>query len=270
MSRLGIVFIAIVLLAATFLAWAWWKFSNPVVTKPPVFFTNEGDKIRFSPDSEFVKGVLSEPAKKAPGGRNVFHAVGQILLLVEPSGALIGSQKTYVHLDQKLSARLGIEKPDAPINTSFGIVEIPKEQADQMRVGSRLLISLYGLRKASAVGRILKIQTAENSRNFSSLLFKIDQGRDWYPGANCEIHFPEISSVPSRIPARSIVHFRKSDHVFIEWEKGLYSPRVVTVLEEDDTAFNVLGVKPGERVVTKGAILLQPFLTIKEREDRGN
>ncbi|PJZ70703.1 hypothetical protein CH373_07170 [Leptospira perolatii] len=271
MSRLRILFLFSLVCAAAFLFWAWWKFSHPPEIKPAHYFTNDGYMIRFSPDSEFVKGIVSESAKPSPReDRTHFHSVGQIILLVDRSGALIGPQRSLVHLDPELSEKFGLSKTNAKIDTAFGIVDVPKEHSNQMRINADLEIAIYGLRKASANAKIVKIQRSFSSANSITILFRINEGKDWYPGTNCEVNFPEITSKPTVVPARSIVHFQKLDHVFIEWSKGVYAPRIVTVLEENDQTFSVLGVNPGEKVVSKGAILLQPLLNMTKSEEENS
>ena len=66
-----------------------------------------------------------------------------------------------------------------------------------------------------------------------------------------------------RVPASAIMLLDKSQYVFIEEAPGRYRRQAVTAEESDfDTMRIRNGVKPGERVVAKGALLLQQVIAM--------
>jgi cobalt-zinc-cadmium efflux system membrane fusion protein len=66
-----------------------------------------------------------------------------------------------------------------------------------------------------------------------------------------------------RLPNASFVTDGLNSYVFVETEPGVFSKRRVTFSVQDrEFGYLASGVKPGERVVTTGALLLNAELAI--------
>ncbi|TGN11625.1 hypothetical protein [Leptospira ilyithenensis] len=229
-------------------------------------FSIRGNRVYFSENSEFLKNTRTDIAVSAEKSKQVLKAIGQIVLVLEKSGALIGEKINLLHLDPDRSKKYDLDHVKGVPGNAFGLVEMDSELIKEIRKGQPLILSLYGLRKDVATATVYKIFSKGNGRQSSVIIFKIENGKGWYPGANCEITFPNILSVFTYIPSRAVIHHELRDYVFIEENQGIYQSRNIHVLEETPSHFKVSGVFPGERILTGGAILLKPVLREIESE----
>lgn len=223
----------------------------------PVEFKNGLISVRA--DSPFLSLVTTAEVKHVAGRSRALQAIGQIVLLVIPSGSLTGRSVSAVHLDPALSASLGINHYALPPDTAVGIVELPVSEGSQIRVGGAIRVAMYGLRKAEAPARIRVIRASPDKESVT-VVFVIPAAPEWYPGVSCRVTFPGIQSEPVVIPSRSLVHAGRQDFVFVEENSHAYRPHPVVVLEEKKTEMQVIGIRPDAIVMVRGAILLKPYL----------
>jgi hypothetical protein len=223
-------------------------------------FSIQNHTVIFPKDSEFLTILSSEPAILDENGSQELVAVGQIVLLIEPSGALIGSKLNLVHLDINLSKNVQLDKIKDSIGVAFGLVEIDSDLIQKIKKGITLKISLYGLRKDTTTAIVVNTIINKKNPNRTTVVFRIAKGADWYPGANCEVTFSNVQDKLVRIPSRAIVHHGKKDFVFVFKEKNILELKPIHLIKEEANYCKVSGLIEKDSVVTRGAILLKPIL----------
>ena len=200
-----------------------------------------------------------------------FRMVGQIIALANPSQTLVKNiGVNWVELDPALSKSLGFlpsSWSQVTPGKAIGFTLVPKIFLSQIQQGERVDVSRYGLKVSSTHGSVvvLKPSDTESRKNDQSsrtpILFQLPDGREWYPGTNCEVEFPTINLHPVRVPSTAILHEGLQEYVFKEVAPNEYMPELVSIVSEMPDSAEVTGdLHPGDRLINSGAILLKPLL----------
>lgn len=251
----AIVAIAIVVLSRV------WR-STPESLEPPPPFSLTDHHLRLAPGSKFSARLQIEQLSKAAGENMALRSVGQIIALSNTSGNLTGNPVSWVELDPKLSRSVGlrfVEIPAVQPGVAFGLTALAEEYFGRLHDGDPIAISRYGLRKSSIPGSIYRVIPREQGDRVD-IVFRFAQAQDWFPGTNCEVVFPHLAGRPVRIPTTAPIHIGAREYVWKVTGPGEFAAQSVSVVDSTPDDLSVLGLSPGDRIVTRGAILLKPLL----------
>lgn len=214
-----------------------------------------GTAIQVRSDSKFTQQLDVVSLKAAPGGERVLRAVGQMVAVANPAGALEGETISWAVLDPAYIQQLGIRlTSNVPAGYAYGVTTINPSYVDQIHPGERVNIFRYGLKQGGTTGSVTAL-------NGHMVIFAIRNGKDWYPGTNCEAEFPLIRRAAVALSPLSMLHEGIRDFVLKESGPGQYQPVQITVLNETLEKVYALGaLSPGDHVIERGAILLKPIL----------
>lgn len=85
------------------------------------------------------------------------------------------------------------------------------------------------------------------------------------PDMFVKIKLNTFASQTLAVPKNSVIRTGEHDIVYIEKEKGIYTPRMVNIVYEQDGYYAVTGdIKEGERVVTSGGFLIDSETQIQK------
>ena len=228
-------------------------------TPPPYSF--EDGRLVLAPGSSLRASLQIVAAGEAAGESRAYRAVAQILALSNASGNLTGDRTGWVELDPKLSASAGLrlDGKDVP-GTAYGLATLPVELAVRVKAGQRLEIARYGLEKPRVPGRVVRIVARPGGEDRADVVFRFENAQDWFPGTNCEASFPFLTGRPVRIPTTAPIHEGTAEYVWKEVAPGRFEARSVSFVDSSPEEADVLGLKPGDRIAARGAILLKPLL----------
>jgi hypothetical protein len=238
-------------------------FGEAPQTSPPIL-SIEGDRVVVQPESRFMKRLNSITVQSLPGTRFSLQAVGQMLALANPSGALSGPKISWVELDPDISQSVGLNLSSfsgSEIGTAFGAVAVSSEYEGQIALGERVVIARYGLKRSKTSGSVVFAHPSRSGAIDSmDVVFRVADGSEWYPGTNCEITFPLHRSIPVKIPTTALLHEGAREYVLKEVAPAQFSAVNVSITEETPDQAMVLGLNSGDRIIGVGAILLKPEL----------
>jgi hypothetical protein len=227
--------------------------SNPV--------SLDGNTIEVHPGSKFTDQLKIVSIGSAAGTRKL-RTVGQMLAMVNSSGALTGPTLSWVTLDPGLIHTLGLKLPEsAPAGYAYGVTSLAAGYRDQIHAGEHVDIYRYGLRQNGTAGTVVSVSSPSADTENVNVIFSVAHGQDWYPGVNCQIEFPLIQRQAFDISPLSMLHEGLREYLLKEVGPGRYRPIEITVVGETaDHVFALGDLAPGDRVVEKGAILLKPLV----------
>jgi hypothetical protein len=236
---------------------------------PESVFTLKGNIIGIDLSSPMMKYLEISPIPASSSQTQDLRVVGQIIALANDSDQLVGSRISWVELDPDLSKSLGFNFGNhmpARVGDAYGMVTLPDEYLNQIKPFERVEISRYGLLASKTSATVISIQQPKvNGMPVSGApiqaVFKIQNGQDWYPGANCVVDFPMLGSKPLLVPSTALLHEGRQEYLLQEVAKGQYFPRPVYVLDTQGDSVLVIGkITPGDNIVSRGSILLKPIL----------
>jgi hypothetical protein len=241
---------------------------NPPKNAGSVFSIN-GSVISIDLVSPMLKYLeISQISDSHLEKRNL-QAVGQIIALANDSDELRGSQISWVELDPEISRSLGLHfdnQMKVPVGQAYGVVSVPYEYMGQLKRYEGVAISRYGLLKSVVSGMVISIlPTKANGVVLPGepvqVVFEIPHGEDLYPGTNCEVDFPVSAGRPVTVPSTAVLHEGRQEYLLQELEPGRYRPQPVYILDTMQDSVLVIGnIKAGEKIISRGAILLKPLL----------
>jgi hypothetical protein len=230
----------------------------------------ESGQIQVAVDSPFLKHLEVAVVGPAQVEGRQFRVVGQVVALANSSDELTGSKISWAELDPALSRSLGLTLPtDGSVGPgeAFGVADLPGEYAGQVARGDSVSVARYGLRKFEMSARVMAIRPASGDGDGIRVLFRLGSGEEWYPGNNCEVVFPMLRSHPVTIPTTALLHEGAQEYLLQQTGPGRFRPRSITILDTVDQSALVIGeVGPSSRIVSRGAILLKPYLHTDLRE----
>jgi len=231
--------------------------------EPPSPFAFDGDKVIIASWSKFLKHLEITTVAATETQKAVdYHTVGQIIALSNTSNNLGQDQIAWVELDPELTKSVGLDLANNKINAvgvAYGLTRLPIEYAGIIQAGQEIEIARYGVKDVNAQVKIVKI-IPKKEEGKVDVVFQFSGAQDWFPGTNCDVIFPFERNSPVRIPTTAFIHKGMEEFVWIEVAPHQFEPRSITVVDSTpDTAW-VLGLHPGNRIISRGGILLKPFL----------
>lgn len=242
----------------------------PPLEPPPPYALADG-RVTFVADAKMLSRLEIVEIAKAAQESTEFRSVGQIVALSNTSGNLVGNPVGWVELDPKLTASLGLKLPESAgesAGVAYGLTSLAAEYAERVEPGQRLKIMRYGLRASDIFGDVVKVIPRQGGDSVD-VVFRLSRAQDWFPGTNCEVVFPVLRGRPVRIPTTAPVHIGTQEYVWKEEAPGRFVPQNVSLVDATADDASVLGLKPGDRIVARGAILLKPLLEPLLAQKRG-
>lgn len=241
--------------------------SEPRAVAP---FSLKGHRALVDTASPFYRRLEIVDVRPAPEKAQALRMVGQLIALANASGELSGSPVAWVELEPNLAKELGLELRGG-VGQAYGLTTVPLRYLEQLHGGQRVQIARYGLRKTSTSGSIVWFRRQPGEPDLAQVVFSIPQGREWYPGTNCEVEFPLVKSVPVRVSKNSLLTHGLQEFTFLQVAPGEFEIKPVAVVGETaDDVFVVGALKPGDRLIGRGAILLKPLVHDVPREAKGD
>ncbi|HRP67968.1 MAG TPA: hypothetical protein PLY93_00340 [Turneriella sp.] len=214
--------------------------------------------IRFLDSDEFLSSLVIKEAVAEPKDNYKLSSVGQIVLLIESGMVATGERLHPLHLDENYSKKIGLNSLSWRAGNAFVVSEI--SSAYKIKPGMPIQIARYGVAIADSRAVVRRIIKNKDDSESITLIFEIFKGQDWYPGANCKLIFPTLHEKPVAIAKRALLHLGDKDYVFIEKSFGEFKLQTIHVVDEGDIALSVTGLLAGDRILTKGSILLKNFI----------
>lgn len=230
---------------------------NQISIHKPFQILPEGE-LRFQVESEFFKSLPT--LKPRPTNRFVekFFVIGQIVSQSIPSGSLIGKTQLKIILSKQLNKEIGLNDFEIKPGFAYGTFELPKFFLDFISENQSIQVSYYSIRNLYSNARIIHVYT---NKDLIRIIFSLSDGKEWYPGANCEIHIPGIAIKPFNIPNNAIVHNQGKDVVYVKKPNGIIIQKPVSIVFETKEDFEVLGLEENDEIIYDKAILLKPLFS---------
>ena len=151
----------------------------------------------------------------------------------------------------------------ADLSRVWATSEVPESQIRQYRVGGQTILELVAYPDELFHGRVTRIADTANSETRT---IKVNAELDNPDGRLRPQMFGRMRYVHGLAPApwipeSAIVRVGDKDHVFLEESKGHFLLTEIEVGKRHESGFAVVrGLKPGDRIVTKGAVYLKGAL----------
>lgn len=240
-------------------------FGIPVASAQGNPITITGNSIQIEQDSKFLQQLQIAAVTSPPGEQHKLKTVGQMIAIANPPGSLTKNEVSWLTLDlspdnsqnmansipHAIQRLFGLKLPaNAPIGLAYGVTQVNNE----IHVGEQAQVNRYGLRQITTTATVVSVLA-------NNVIFSIADGRDWYPGTNCEIEFPLISKQAVSLSPLSMLHEGIREYVLKELAPNQFVPEEIVVLNETNDQVYALGnLVPGDRVIERGAILLKPVM----------
>ncbi len=179
--------------------------------------------------------------------------------------ALVSATRTAAGLERQLQ-QAGVDSKllaSAPEGTVIVAAEVPEARLSEVRVGQACVARFYGSPEATYRGRVRSLGTAvSRERRTLPVLFELrdEQGR-LRPGMFADVGLGADEREVLLVPAEAVLHVGRADYILVAAEPSLFRVATVRVGESYEGRLQVVeGAKPGDRVVSSGAILLKPYV----------
>ncbi|MFO0899198.1 MAG: efflux RND transporter periplasmic adaptor subunit [Pirellulales bacterium] len=143
------------------------------------------------------------------------------------------------------------------------LADVPEGRLNQVQVGQRCEASFYGLPHERFVGRVRSIAPVlSRERRSLRVLFVINDPKDLLrPGMFAEIGLGTDPRKALLAPTEGVLHLGRKDYLLAEEQPNLWRVTEVNVGEPHNGEVEILeGVRAGQTVIGKGAILLKPMV----------
>jgi len=143
------------------------------------------------------------------------------------------------------------------------VADVPEAKLSRVHVGQSCTARFFGLGNDLFEGKVYSLSPVlSKERRTLRVLFKLDDPKDRLrPGMFAEIGLGTDPRRLLRVPADSVVHVGRFDYVLVRSDTDSWRVATVELGEALGQDVEVLkGIKPGDRVLGKGAILLKPFI----------
>lgn len=233
---------------------------------PEKVITLAQGRIVVEQSSPFLKHLELTRLDAAPQKQEPFKVVGQIVALANSSDELTGSGILWSELDPALTRSLGLDlkaQKGVSVGQAYGVAELPAAYAGPLAAGDPVSVARYGLRKFGTSARVVSVQASPDDEGWVRALFKIPAGDEWYPGNNCEAAFPMLRGHPIAVPTTALLHEGSQEYLLQATGPGTYKPLRIVILDTLDLGRSALvigAIPPRAMIVSRGAILLKPFL----------
>jgi RND family efflux transporter MFP subunit len=153
------------------------------------------------------------------------------------------------------------------------MADVPEGRLNQVKIGQGCMARFFGLPKEPFPGRVKSIAPVLSAERRSlRVLFTIDDPDDKLrPGMFAEIGLGTDQRASMLIPADAVLHIGRTDYVLMAAEENTWKVTEVQVGEPFRNEIQILeGLREGDRVIAKGAILFKPLVirSLKQPEAR--
>ena len=189
-------------------------------------------------------------------GRKETHEAETAVRVARRSEAALGRQLQLAGLDPDL---LKVVTSDVDLV----LADVPEARQGQVKVGQGCQATFFGLPKRRFAGMVLRIAPAlSKERRSLRVLFTIDDRDDELrPGLFAEIGLGTDPREALLVAADGVLHVGRADYVLVGAEANTWRVAEVQVGEPHNGDVELLdGVKPGDRLIGKGAILFKPLV----------
>lgn len=143
------------------------------------------------------------------------------------------------------------------------MADVPEGRLTQVKVGQECICHFFGLPHENFVGKVKSIAPVlSKERRSLRVLLVIDDHEDQLrPGMFAEIGLGTDAREALLMPADGVLHIARTDYVLVAAGENLWRVTEVQVGEPHNGEVEILeGLKPGDKVLGKGAILLKPMV----------
>jgi len=238
----------------------------------PSFAFKEG-VVEIDPNSAFSKRLEVIKTIASPANESTLRSVGQMIALANTPGDFSGLAVAWSELDAELTHSLHLNLADnslSHVGMAIGVTNVPAEYFKQIKIGQKVEISRYGLKKSDIAGVVISVLAGQSEHDSSRVVFKLDHGQDWYPGTNCEVQFPLLKVNTVQVSTKSVLHEGFNEFIFKQVSENHYRAVPVIILNETPAEVQVVGLSENEKIISSGAILLKPLLRQFVNEQKGN
>jgi hypothetical protein len=183
--------------------------------------------------------------------------------------------ETQVRIAQRTEAALARQLQQAGLepemlkawtnDVDIVMADVPEGRVGNVRVGQSVEARFLGLGDELFTGKVERIApTLSKERRSLRILFRINDPHDHLrPGMFAEIGLGTDPRQTVLVPTDAVLHVGRSDYVVIANGDGTWHTVEVKLGELHDREIEVLdGLRPGDRVIAKGAILLKPAVVL--------
>lgn len=147
--------------------------------------------------------------------------------------------------------------------TTILVAEVPEAQVGRVHVGQSAEARFFALPGEPVVGRVSSLApTLASERRTLRVFFELDdQKAQLRPGMFAEVGLGTEPRDALLVPSDAVLHVGRSDYVLVQTSPGLWRVTEVQVGEANGPNVEALGgLRPGDRIVGNGAILLKPLI----------
>ncbi|MDB5385294.1 MAG: efflux transporter, family, subunit [Planctomycetaceae bacterium] len=153
----------------------------------------------------------------------------------------------------------------APQNIDIVMADVPEGRLTQVKVGQSCVCQFFGLPHQLFSGKLNSIApTLSKERRSLRVLLVIDDPHDLLrPGMTADVGLGTDPRQSLMIPTDAILHVTRTEYVLVSAGNDLWRATEVQVGEPRNGEVEILdGLKPGDVVMGKGAILLKPMIIL--------
>lgn len=228
-----------------------------------------GDNIEIKNDQKF-EDKLELRSFEVEGASAHLNETGFIVAATQFTFGDNTPTSNWVTMDEKILARESVDlsKIKATRGIAYGVLTTSLDFEPKLKVGQHLLVKRYGISKDNFTGKILKL-IKRDGQDIVRVHFLVSNAEELIPGTSLEITIEQIKLIPFRVSPLSLLHIGLEDYIVVKIAKDLYTPRHVTVLDQNEKyAVVMLPLEEKVPYVARGAILLKPVLSqILNREE---
>ena len=148
-------------------------------------------------------------------------------------------------------------------STAIVMAEVPEDRIGLVEKGQACLARFYAFPRESVPGTVRSLApTISKERRTLRVFFQLgDPKGRLKPGMFAEIGLGTNIRKTLRIPADGVLHVGQSDYVLVGTKPGEWKVAEIKTGEQYGSRIEVLeGLRPGDRVIGAGAILLKPYV----------
>ena len=228
-----------------------------------------GDNIEIKNDQKFEE-KLELKNFDIEGTSAHLNETGFIVAATQFTFGESSTTSNWVTMDEKILARESVDLSKIKISKgiAYGILTTSLDFEPKLKVGQLLQVKRYGIARDNFSGRILKL-VKRDGQDIVRVHFLVSNAEELIPGTSLEITIEQIKLIPFKISPLSLLHIGLEDYIVVKIGEGLYTPRHVTVLDQNEQhAVVMLPLEEKVPYVARGAILLKPVLSqILNREE---
>lgn len=183
----------------------------------------------------------------------------------EQENAVKLAKRTEATLSRQLQ-QAGLEPTmlrSAAMEGNIVVAEVPERLMGRVKLGMQCEVRFYALPKRTFRGKISAVAPViSKDRRVLNVQFIVeDPDNAIRPGMFAQVGLGTDRREAILMPADGVLHVEDSDYALVGGEPGLWKVVEVQLGELRGTELEVLsGVKAGDRVLGKGAILLKPVV----------